>query len=90
MDYILLKSGKNRYPHMVNFNEHAIRLEPTAPGDGKYIHASKIRHTYGNFILAQVLHLLHHFRAGMSSTCTALSFANSHASSDTGTFIVMK
>uniref|UniRef100_F1KZ64 Tyrosine-protein phosphatase 3 n=1 Tax=Ascaris suum TaxID=6253 RepID=F1KZ64_ASCSU len=46
-------SGKNRYPHMVNFNEHAIRLEPTAPGDGKYIHASKIRHTYGNFILAQ-------------------------------------
>uniref|UniRef100_A0A915B862 Tyrosine-protein phosphatase domain-containing protein n=4 Tax=Parascaris univalens TaxID=6257 RepID=A0A915B862_PARUN len=46
-------NGKNRYSHMVNFNEHAVRLKPTAPGDGKYIHASQIHHTYGNFILAQ-------------------------------------
>ncbi|KHN84840.1 Tyrosine-protein phosphatase 3 [Toxocara canis] len=49
----LSDEGRNRYAHMVNFNECALRLEPTVPGDVKYIHASRIRHAYGNFILAQ-------------------------------------
>ncbi|VDM49836.1 unnamed protein product, partial [Toxocara canis] len=49
----LSQEGRNRYAHMVNFNECALRLEPTVPGDVKYIHASRIRHAYGNFILAQ-------------------------------------
>ncbi|MCP9258634.1 hypothetical protein DINM_001649 [Dirofilaria immitis] len=45
--------GKNRSSTIVNFNEGAVRLIPTVTNDSRYIHASQINISYGNFIIAQ-------------------------------------
>ncbi|CAG9537443.1 unnamed protein product [Cercopithifilaria johnstoni] len=45
--------GKNRSPNVVNFNEGAVRLLPTIMNDSRYIHASQINISYGNFIITQ-------------------------------------
>ncbi|VDK39530.1 unnamed protein product, partial [Gongylonema pulchrum] len=44
---------KNRSRSIVNYNEGAVRLVPTKPGDSTYIHASQIRLPYSNYIIAQ-------------------------------------
>ncbi|VDK50753.1 unnamed protein product [Anisakis simplex] len=46
---------KNRYKNIVLFDEGAVTLEPTKPDkpDDTYIHATKIKSKFGNYVLAQ-------------------------------------
>ncbi|EFO13756.2 tyrosine phosphatase [Loa loa] len=48
---------KNRYQHVVLYNEGAVIVKAVKKDetDDDYIHATKIKGDFGNYILAQVL-----------------------------------